>query len=291
MEMTKRVVACVLLLVAVAYAVIGLGRAQVSCSNVDSVMGPCAQYLTGQANAPSAQCCSGVRSIHQAAGNTQARRDTCECLRQIAARYSNLRDEAAQALPGLCGVSVGIPISRNTDCSRTLYMRLMRELLPEDSKPMRRIVRRGGTSASCLEILPVGSFSQQKNLEIYMDMTKSGITCALLLVLAAAYAAVEPAPAEVIISCSTVDAALAPCTHYLTGQENPPSAECCGGVLSTPKAAIRGGAQTRRETCESLHQVAARYGDNLRDETVTALPGRCGLHVDTPFSLRANCSR
>ncbi|KAK1282586.1 hypothetical protein QJS10_CPB22g00128 [Acorus calamus] len=44
--------------------------------------------------------------------------NTCECLRQVAARYSNLRDEAAQALPGQCGVSVGIPISRNTDCSR-----------------------------------------------------------------------------------------------------------------------------------------------------------------------------
>ncbi|KAK1282361.1 hypothetical protein QJS10_CPB22g00131 [Acorus calamus] len=125
-----------------------------------------------------------------------------------------------------------------------------------------------------------------------MDMTKRGITCALLLVLAAAYAAVVPGQAaEVIISCSTVDAALAPCAHYLTGQENPPSAECCGGVRSTHEAAIRGGSQTRRETCECLHQVVAKYGDNLKDETLTALPGRCGLHVDTPFSLHANCSR
>ncbi|KAK1278122.1 hypothetical protein QJS04_geneDACA014826 [Acorus gramineus] len=119
MEMTKRGgVACVLLLVAVACAVIAPGRAQVSCSNVDSAMGPCVQYVTGQANAPSAECCNGVRSINQAATSTQARRDTCECLRQMAARYSNLRDEAAQALPEQCGVSVGIPISRNTDCSR-----------------------------------------------------------------------------------------------------------------------------------------------------------------------------
>ncbi|KAK1282444.1 hypothetical protein QJS10_CPB22g00129 [Acorus calamus] len=111
MEMTKRGVACVLLLVDVACAVIGPGRAQgISCSNVDSRM--------GQANAPSVQCCSGVRSIHQAAGNTQACRDMCECLRQIAARYSNLRDEVAQALPGQCGVSVGIPIAHNTDCSQ-----------------------------------------------------------------------------------------------------------------------------------------------------------------------------
>ncbi|KAK1307632.1 Non-specific lipid-transfer protein 4 [Acorus calamus] len=118
MEMTKRGVACVLLLLAVACAIIGPGQAQVSCSAVDSAMGPCAQYLTGQATAPSADCCNGVRSLHSAASSTQARRDTCECLRQVAARYSNLRDEAAQALPEQCGVSVSIPISRNTDCSR-----------------------------------------------------------------------------------------------------------------------------------------------------------------------------
>ncbi|KAK1258209.1 hypothetical protein QJS04_geneDACA014829 [Acorus gramineus] len=116
--MTKRGVACVLLLVAVACAVIGPSLAQMSCSAVDSALSPCSQYVRGQANAPSAECCSGVRSVNQAASSTQARRDTCECLRQIVAQDSSLKDEAAQALPGQCGVSVSIPISRNTDCSR-----------------------------------------------------------------------------------------------------------------------------------------------------------------------------
>ncbi|KAK1258217.1 hypothetical protein QJS04_geneDACA021681 [Acorus gramineus] len=108
MEMTKRGVACVLMLVAVACELFQCGLGD----------GPCVQYLMSQANALSAQCCSGVKSIHQAAGNTQARRDTCECLRQISVRYSNLWDEAAQTLPGQCGISVGIPISCSTDCSR-----------------------------------------------------------------------------------------------------------------------------------------------------------------------------
>ncbi|KAK1258154.1 hypothetical protein QJS04_geneDACA021690 [Acorus gramineus] len=114
-----RGVACVLLLVALAYAVIEPGRAQtISCSNVDSAIAPCAQYITGQATAPSASCCNGVRSIHSAARTTQARRATCSCLRATAARYSNIKDQAAQVLAGRCGVSVGIPISRNTDCSK-----------------------------------------------------------------------------------------------------------------------------------------------------------------------------
>ncbi|KAK1258218.1 Non-specific lipid-transfer protein 4 [Acorus gramineus] len=81
-------------------------------------MGPCAHYLTRQATALSADCCNGVRSLHSAASSTQVRRDMRECLRQVAVWYNNLRDEAAQELPGQCGVSIGIPISRNTDCSR-----------------------------------------------------------------------------------------------------------------------------------------------------------------------------
>ncbi|KAK1279499.1 hypothetical protein QJS04_geneDACA017712 [Acorus gramineus] len=121
MMMTKRGLACALLALAVACALATM-RAQaqqpVSCSTVDSAIAPCEQYLTGQRNAPPEECCSGLRSIHQAATSTQARRDTCSCLKQIASRYSNLRDEAARALPGQCNVAVPIPISRDVDCSQ-----------------------------------------------------------------------------------------------------------------------------------------------------------------------------
>ncbi|KAK1305253.1 hypothetical protein QJS10_CPB11g01796 [Acorus calamus] len=121
MMMTKRGLACALLALAVACALATMrvqAQQAVSCSTVDSAIAPCAQYLTGQENAPPAGCCSGLRSIHQAATNTQARRDTCSCLKQIASRYSNLKDDAARALPGQCNVPVPIPISRDVDCSQ-----------------------------------------------------------------------------------------------------------------------------------------------------------------------------
>ncbi|KAK1258214.1 hypothetical protein QJS04_geneDACA021684 [Acorus gramineus] len=107
-------------MVAMAHAFTGLARAQqVSCPAVDSVISTCGSYLTGQVTVPSDACCGGVRSIHQAAGDSaHARRETCECIRRTVAMYSDLSDEAARALTGECGVKAGIPIARDVDCSR-----------------------------------------------------------------------------------------------------------------------------------------------------------------------------
>ncbi|KAK1307635.1 hypothetical protein QJS10_CPA09g00664 [Acorus calamus] len=120
MEMTKKGVTCVLiLLVAMAYTFIGPAQAQVSCSKVDSEISQCGSYLTGRATSPSAECCNGVKSIHQAvAGSAQGRKETCDCIRRTMSTYSDLRDEAARALPGRCGIKAGILISRDVNCSR-----------------------------------------------------------------------------------------------------------------------------------------------------------------------------
>ncbi|KAK1307638.1 hypothetical protein QJS10_CPA09g00663 [Acorus calamus] len=114
MEMIK-----LILLVAMAYAFIEPGRAaDVSCTTVDSAISTCGQYLIGMATAPTVECCSGINSIHEAASSAQARRETCDCIRQTVAMYGDLSDQAARTLTGKCGVKAGIPISRDIDCSR-----------------------------------------------------------------------------------------------------------------------------------------------------------------------------
>ncbi|KAK1258212.1 Non-specific lipid-transfer protein 2A [Acorus gramineus] len=114
MEMIK-----LILLVAVAYAFVQPGwAADVSCTTVDSAISTCGQYLIGMLTAPTAECCSGMRSIHEAASSTQARRETCDCIRKTVAMYGDLSDQAARTLTGKCGIKTGIPISRDIDCSR-----------------------------------------------------------------------------------------------------------------------------------------------------------------------------
>ncbi|MCE3215713.1 hypothetical protein HAX54_003260 [Datura stramonium] len=54
----------------------------------------------GQGGDPKAACCSGVKSLSGMAQSTDERRTACNCLKAAANRYSNLKDDAAQALPG-----------------------------------------------------------------------------------------------------------------------------------------------------------------------------------------------
>nr|WEA82704.1 nonspecific lipid transfer protein 9 [Solanum melongena]WJJ08753.1 nsLTP9 [Solanum melongena] len=113
-------VALVLVLVALAMVQLTIaGRLEqqhgVTCGQVDANMAPCVSYLTQGGN-PSAACCSGVKALSGLAQSTDERRTACNCLKAAANRYSNLKDDAAQALPGKCGVSLNVPISRTINC-------------------------------------------------------------------------------------------------------------------------------------------------------------------------------
>ncbi|XAR63257.1 hypothetical protein NMG60_11023134 [Bertholletia excelsa] len=72
-------------------------------------------YLTGGGN-PAPACCDGVKIIKGMASNMADKQAACNCVKQAAIRYSNLKDDAAQALPTKCGVSMDIPVSRSTNC-------------------------------------------------------------------------------------------------------------------------------------------------------------------------------
>lgn len=115
-----KAVAVVLVLVVLAVVQLAMaGRLEqqggVTCGQVDANMAPCISYLT-RGGEPGAACCSGVKTLSGMASSTDERRTACNCLKAAANRYANLKDDAAQALPSKCGVSLNIPISRTINC-------------------------------------------------------------------------------------------------------------------------------------------------------------------------------
>ncbi|KAG0519990.1 hypothetical protein BDA96_08G034400 [Sorghum bicolor] len=95
--------------------------AAVSCSDVTSSVAPCLGYAMGTTASPSPACCTGVRSLNSRASSTADRQATCACLKSMTSRLGGgggVSMGNAASIPSKCGVSVGVPISPNVDCSK-----------------------------------------------------------------------------------------------------------------------------------------------------------------------------
>ncbi|XP_033513497.2 non-specific lipid-transfer protein 1-like [Nicotiana tomentosiformis] len=86
-----------------------------TCGQVDASLAPCIPYLT-QGGDPSAACCIGVTALKGMAQNTADKRAACNCVKATANRYANLKEDAAQALPNKCGVTLDITVSKSVNC-------------------------------------------------------------------------------------------------------------------------------------------------------------------------------
>ncbi|KAL3537074.1 hypothetical protein ACH5RR_000440 [Cinchona calisaya] len=91
------------------------GHAIMTCDQVDKLLFPCVRYITHDVE-PGPACCNGVRTIKGLAQNTLDKRQVCSCVKEAANRYSNLKDDAAQALVKKCGVEIDVPVSRHINC-------------------------------------------------------------------------------------------------------------------------------------------------------------------------------
>ncbi|XP_039159015.1 non-specific lipid-transfer protein 1-like [Eucalyptus grandis] len=94
-----------------------LTESAITCGQVKSWVAPCLGYLRDGGKIPSA-CCSGIRSLNNAARTTHDRRTTCRCVQSAAGNIRGLNRGLVSALPGKCGVRVPYKISPSTDCSR-----------------------------------------------------------------------------------------------------------------------------------------------------------------------------
>ncbi|CAK9144795.1 unnamed protein product [Ilex paraguariensis] len=91
--------------------------AAISCSDVIKDIRPCVNYLKNGSGMPPAACCTGASNLASSATTTADKQAACNCIKS-AAKNANIKSELAKALPANCGITLSIPISPNTDCTK-----------------------------------------------------------------------------------------------------------------------------------------------------------------------------
>ncbi|MGF2531731.1 non-specific lipid-transfer protein [Ralstonia pseudosolanacearum] len=92
-------------------------EASMTCGLVVTKLHACLSYLSS-GGALSAGCCSGVKSLNEAANNTPDRQAACKCLKTAAGNIPGLNLDRAASLADKCGVSIPYKFSPSMDCSK-----------------------------------------------------------------------------------------------------------------------------------------------------------------------------
>lgn len=86
--------------------------------------------------------------------------------------------------------------------------------------------------------------------------------------------------------CEQAKTSIHPCTPFLVGDDNEPSASCCSGLQdlksSTPTV------DDQRAACECLKDFATHYP--IKDDLAQSLPKRCSVDFNFPISKDMNCN-
>lgn len=89
-----------------------------TCKNVTTAIAPCVEFLTGTGDAPSPNCCRGVKRVADMGDTKADRQAICKCLKSQAERIPTLDPKRASELPKKCNMTVDEPISPDVDCSK-----------------------------------------------------------------------------------------------------------------------------------------------------------------------------
>lgn len=95
-----------------------VAEAAITCGTVTSSLSSCIPYATGKVPTPPGGCCSGIKSLNNAAKTTTDRRAVCNCLKSLSGAISGINYSLIGGLPGKCGVSIPYKISPSTNCNR-----------------------------------------------------------------------------------------------------------------------------------------------------------------------------
>lgn len=87
----------------------------IPCGQAIAKLMPCKPYLVGQANSVPPQCCVGASTLNGMVTSKPELRDLCKCLKQTAAEL-RVNVDRAKALPGICHITVPVPIDPNVNC-------------------------------------------------------------------------------------------------------------------------------------------------------------------------------
>ncbi|XP_021906814.1 non-specific lipid-transfer protein A-like [Carica papaya] len=111
----KGAMVSMLVVIVMAQLLVKPGEGAVTCAQVNASLAACIPYLTA-GGTPAAACCDGVKNLKAITPTTADRQAACNCVKEAAARYPNIKEDAASSLPTKCGVQMNIPISKNTNC-------------------------------------------------------------------------------------------------------------------------------------------------------------------------------
>jgi hypothetical protein len=92
-------------------------NAAISCGTVNSNLGQCLSYARGTVSTPPAGCCSGVKSLANAAKSTADKRAACSCLKNMVGSIKGIKAGNAASIPSKCGVSIPYAISTSVNCN------------------------------------------------------------------------------------------------------------------------------------------------------------------------------
>ncbi|CAL0316764.1 unnamed protein product [Lupinus luteus] len=105
-----------LTLVAIMLLIVEPGQSLV-CNDLRTQIAPCITYITAKGgNAPSSECCSGVRAIVSSAPTSSDRRNACECLKGVVGAISGVKDNLLNSLFQKCNAAVKFFTSKNMNC-------------------------------------------------------------------------------------------------------------------------------------------------------------------------------
>ncbi|KAL8248734.1 hypothetical protein R6Q59_005602 [Mikania micrantha] len=85
-----------------------------NCNDLTSMLAPCMNYLKS-GGSPTHECCDGAKKVQGATKSQADRRTACKCAKNAAGQLK-VRPDAANSLPGKCGISTSIPIDPSVNC-------------------------------------------------------------------------------------------------------------------------------------------------------------------------------
>ncbi|PKI37998.1 hypothetical protein CRG98_041594 [Punica granatum] len=94
-----------------------MAESAITCGQVTQSVSPCIPYARSTGGAPTAACCSGIRSLNDAARTTPDRQTACKCLKAIAGSISGINYGVVAGIPGKCRVNIPFKLSLSTDCN------------------------------------------------------------------------------------------------------------------------------------------------------------------------------
>lgn len=97
-------------------------KADISCDQVVRNLTPCISYVANGGSVAAA-CCSGIKSLYDAAKTTADRKSVCKCLKQAinGIPYTSYNLGLAAGLPNKCGVNLPYKISPSADCNKYIW--------------------------------------------------------------------------------------------------------------------------------------------------------------------------